>query len=52
MNHAQSMTSTNLILFFEMCQKYYDNLEIHDKPHNLYNVDESGFSGDQGGLKI
>jgi hypothetical protein len=52
MNRAQSMTSTNLILFFEMCQKYYDNLEIHDKPHNLYNVDESGFSGDQGGLKI
>jgi len=41
MNRAQSMTSTNLILFFEMCQKYYDNLEIHDKPHNIYNVDES-----------
>jgi len=52
MNRAQSLNSTNLDLFFEMCQKYYDHLEMHDKPHNIYNVDESGFSGDQGGLKI
>ena len=52
MNRAQSLNSTNLDLFFEMCQNYYDHLEMHDKPQNIYNVDESGFSGDQGGQKI
>jgi hypothetical protein len=31
MNRAQSWTSKNLDLFFEMCQKYYDHLEMHDK---------------------
>jgi transposase-like protein len=51
-NRAAALSSHNINQFFDLCQKYYDYLDIHNKPQNVYNVDESGLSGSQGSLQI
>jgi hypothetical protein len=33
---------------YKIVVKYYDYLEIHNKPQYVYNVDETGLSGSQG----
>ena len=51
-NRAQSLTPAKIDDFFQMCLKYYDFLDIHAKPQNIYNCDESGFSGNQGSKRV
>ena len=51
-NRAVALNNKSLDQFFQTCQKYFDFLQIHDKPQNIYNVDETGLSGSQGSTKI
>ena len=51
-NRAVALNNDSLDQFFQICQKYYDYLEIHNKPQYVYNVDETGLSGNQGCTKI
>jgi hypothetical protein len=51
-NRAQSLTPAKIDVCFQMCLKYYDFLDIHAKPQNIYNCDESGFSGNQGSKRV
>ena len=51
-NRAVALNNNSLDQFFQTCQKYFDFLQIHNKPQNIYNVDETGFSGSQGSTKI
>jgi hypothetical protein len=49
---AIALNNDSLEQLFQICQKYYDYLEIHNKPQYVYNVDETGLSGSQGCTKI
>ena len=51
-NRAIAINNHSLDKFFEICRKYYDHLELNDKPQNIYNVDETGLSGSQGCTRI
>ena len=52
LNRAVALNSLNLDEFFQTCRKYYDYLEMHDKPQNVYNVDEISLSDSQGSARI
>jgi hypothetical protein len=51
-NRDIAINNHSLDQFFEICRKYYDHLELNDKPQNIYNVDETGLSGSQGCTRI
>ncbi len=51
-NRAIAINNHSLDEFFEICRKYYDHLELNDKPQNIYNVDETGLSGCKGCTRI
>jgi hypothetical protein len=48
---AASCTKNHIDSFFEVLVKAYDEAELKE-PTNIWNVDETGFSGDQGEKKI
>lgn len=47
-NRAESLSKSILDDFFKMVAEKYDELDMYQKPTHIFNVDESGFSGDQG----
>ena len=48
LNRAEALSKEILNNFFKMVQEKYNELEYHNKPTHIFNVDETGFSGDQG----
>lgn len=51
-NRGRSITNECLDDFFELLNEHYDRLNLHLKPHSIWNVDESGFNCDQGTCRI
>jgi hypothetical protein len=51
-NRAEALTTENVNRFFANIIELYKSLEIFDKPQNIFNVDETGFCGDQGTKRI
>jgi hypothetical protein len=54
-NRAESLTEDCITDFYELVNKKYDSITASGgviKPENIYNVDETAFSCDQGPMKV
>ncbi len=51
-NRAKSLTKECLDDFFALVKRKYDELGLHRRPFLIWNVDEFGFSCDQGSFKV
>ena len=49
---ASSCTDNIINKFFETCKAIYENANFSNKPTNIWNCDETGFSGDQGAKTV
>ena len=46
LNRAEAMSPKVINDFFEMCSRKYNELDLCSKPHQIFNADETGFTGD------
>jgi hypothetical protein len=51
-NRAQTISKECVDEFYQLVQKKMDDLNLHYKPHNIYNLDEAAFTGIRNNKKI